>query len=98
MTKTYNYIQEAIKEMKSVDWDMVKLGGHNWNLKFEKVKGCQVLEIDNQNQPKFKLKEQIQKGFLRIHNDEYTNLQNIIFVMKNNYQILYIFYIIIFFP
>ena len=42
------YIQEAIKEMKSVDWDMVKLGGHNWNLKFEKVKGCQVLEIDNQ--------------------------------------------------
>tara|TARA_Y100001963_G_scaffold31057_1_gene42675 strand:+ start:6160 stop:6819 length:660 start_codon:yes stop_codon:yes gene_type:complete len=48
--KYFNYyLDNAIAELKTVEWDMVKLGGHNWEFEFPKVEGCQFLEIDNQS-------------------------------------------------
>ena len=48
-------------------------------LKIEK----DILKIDSHDKPKFKLKEQIQRGFLKINNNEFNeDLEDLIFVMK----------------
>lgn len=48
--KYFNYyFDNAIKELRGRKWDMLKLGGHNWEYEFPKVPGCNFLEVDNQS-------------------------------------------------
>lgn len=48
--KYFNYyLDNVISEMQTVEWDMVKLGGHNWEFIFHNVENCKYLQIDNQS-------------------------------------------------